>query len=142
MKKICRGLSRPLWRSRNLPAYAVFFLLGLLVALVAVETYAALRPVRCGPVWVGAADAPADVEAAIKLNPKRRAAGIILPSVVSIAARREDNKISSGSGFIIDRQGHIVTNKHVIKNVKAITVILADKRRFTATIRGTCSKGY
>jgi serine protease Do len=107
--------------------------LGLLVALVAMETYAALRP-------VGAVDTPADVETAIKLNPKRRAAGIILPSVVSIAARREDNKISSGSGFIIDRQGHIVTNKHVIKNVKAITVILADKRRFAATIRGTDSK--
>jgi len=133
MKEICRSLSRAESRGRNLPAYAVFFLLGLLVALVAMETYAALRP-------VGAADAPADVEAAIKLNPKRRAAGIILPSVVSIAARREDNKISSGSGFIIDRQGHIVTNKHVIKNVKAITVILADKRRFAATIRGTDSK--
>jgi len=133
MKEICRSLSRAESRGRNLPAYAGFFLLGLLVALVAMETYAALRP-------VGAAGTPADVEAAIKLNPKRRAAGIILPSVVSIAARREDNKISSGSGFIIDRQGHIVTNKHVIKNVKAITVILADKRRFAATIRGTDSK--
>ena len=133
MEKICKGLFRPERGGRKLLVPAGFFLLGLLVAFVAVDIYAALRP-------VGAADAPADVEAAIKLNPKRRAAGIILPSVVSIDARREDNKISSGSGLIIDRQGYIVTNKHVIKNAKAITVILADKRRFAATIRGTDSK--
>jgi serine protease Do len=42
-----------------------------------------------------------------------------------------------GSGIIIDRDGHILTNNHVIQNVDEIKVTLADKRSFEATVVGT-----
>ena len=44
---------------------------------------------------------------------------------------------SSGSGFIVDEQGHILTNNHVVSNATDITVTLNDKRTFKATVVGT-----
>ena len=45
--------------------------------------------------------------------------------------------LSAGSGFIIDKAGYIVTNNHVIDHSTKITVILPDKRKFTAKLIGT-----
>jgi serine protease Do len=42
-----------------------------------------------------------------------------------------------GSGIIVDKEGHILTNYHVVKDVDEIKVILADKRTFPAEIAGT-----
>lgn len=42
-----------------------------------------------------------------------------------------------GSGFIIDKQGHIITNNHVISGADTITVTLDDKREFKAKVIGT-----
>ncbi len=42
-----------------------------------------------------------------------------------------------GSGIIIDNQGHILTNYHVVADVDKLNVRLADKRRFDAEIVGT-----
>jgi serine protease Do len=44
---------------------------------------------------------------------------------------------SSGSGFLIDSVGHIVTNHHVVKDADRITVTLSDGRTFPAEIVGT-----
>jgi Do/DeqQ family serine protease len=44
---------------------------------------------------------------------------------------------SSGSGFIIDPEGHILTNNHVVSNAEDITVTLNDKRSFKAKVVGT-----
>jgi serine protease Do len=41
-----------------------------------------------------------------------------------------------GSGVIIDRQGHILTNEHVINGADKITVKLPDGREFKATVKG------
>jgi S1-C subfamily serine protease len=41
-----------------------------------------------------------------------------------------------GSGFVIDKQGHIVTNFHVIDGAKEIEVFLSDGRRATAEVVG------
>ena len=43
----------------------------------------------------------------------------------------------SGSGFIIDRQGFILTNYHVIEDADRITVTLADGRALRGEIVGT-----
>ena len=43
----------------------------------------------------------------------------------------------AGSGFIIDRDGFILTNHHVIENADRITVTLADGRAFRADVVGT-----
>jgi serine protease Do len=46
-------------------------------------------------------------------------------------------EISAGSGFIISKDGLVVTNNHVIDASRKITVKLPDKRSFTATLIGT-----
>ncbi|NOZ49130.1 MAG: trypsin-like serine protease [Chloroflexi bacterium] len=42
----------------------------------------------------------------------------------------------TGSGFVYDDQGHIVTNFHVIENANKVVVTLADGRTLDATIVG------
>jgi S1-C subfamily serine protease len=42
-----------------------------------------------------------------------------------------------GSGFIIDPQGHILTNYHVIAEARQVEVTLHDRKKYTATIVGT-----
>lgn len=44
---------------------------------------------------------------------------------------------TSGSGVIIDKDGYIVTNNHVVQDADSIQVILNDKRRYRARIIGT-----
>lgn len=43
----------------------------------------------------------------------------------------------SGSGFVIDRDGYVLTNYHVIESADRITVTLADGRAFRADVVGT-----
>jgi putative serine protease PepD len=41
-----------------------------------------------------------------------------------------------GSGFIIDKRGHILTNNHVVAKAQKITVTMADGRKIPATLVG------
>jgi Do/DeqQ family serine protease len=43
----------------------------------------------------------------------------------------------SGSGVIIDKNGYIVTNNHVVADANKIEVVLNDKRTYTAELIGT-----
>ena len=45
--------------------------------------------------------------------------------------------LTGGSGFIISRDGYILTNDHVVADADRLTVTLADKRVFTASIVGS-----
>jgi serine protease Do len=47
---------------------------------------------------------------------------------------------SLGTGFIIDKDGFILTNNHVVEKADEIKVKLSDEREFTATIIGRDSK--
>jgi serine protease Do len=49
---------------------------------------------------------------------------------------REFKQRSLGSGFIVDKEGFIVTNNHVVENADQIKVRLADEREFDAKIIG------
>src|SRR6202167_1762501 len=42
-----------------------------------------------------------------------------------------------GSGFVIDKEGHILTNYHVIAEARQVEVTLHDRKKFRATIVGT-----
>ncbi len=46
-------------------------------------------------------------------------------------------QVGTGSGVIISSDGYIVTNNHVVKDAKSISVILNDKRKFSAELVGT-----
>jgi len=67
-----------------------------------------------------------------------------LPSVVNITStavafdffNRPFPQQGQGSGFILDKQGHILTNNHVIDNAQRVEVTLADKHKYKATVVG------
>jgi S1-C subfamily serine protease len=42
-----------------------------------------------------------------------------------------------GSGFILDKQGHILTNYHVIAEARQLEVTLHNRRKYAATVVGT-----
>ncbi|MBB5357426.1 serine protease Do [Rhodanobacter sp. ANJX3] len=53
----------------------------------------------------------------------------------------EDQKHTSlGSGFIISRDGYVLTNNHVVDGADEVTVRLQDRRTFTAKVVGTDPK--
>lgn len=43
---------------------------------------------------------------------------------------------SVGSGVLVSKEGHIVTNRHVVRNADAIQVTLSDKRQLDAQVVG------
>jgi serine protease Do len=53
---------------------------------------------------------------------------------------REQVERSLGSGVLVTEDGYIITNNHVIAQAAQITVSLADKREFKATVVGTDPK--
>ncbi len=50
---------------------------------------------------------------------------------------RQRLRIGVGSGFIYDKEGHIVTNNHVVQDAETITVRLSDGSEYEADIVGT-----
>jgi serine protease Do len=83
-----------------------------------------------------------------------RAAQSVAPAVVSVNVRRRETVRPStffdlfsfgpysrdvqglGSGFIIDPQGLVLTNEHVVRGATEVFVTLADGRGFSATVAG------
>lgn len=54
--------------------------------------------------------------------------------------QRSRRATSLGSGFIIDTQGHVITNNHVIQDADQITVTLHDDTRLDAKVIGRDAK--
>ena len=59
----------------------------------------------------------------------------VLPSVVSIETMSTDGG-GSGSGFVIDPNGYLLTNNHVVADAMTIKVILNDGREYVAKVLG------
>ncbi|MFH2139075.1 MAG: trypsin-like peptidase domain-containing protein [Candidatus Omnitrophota bacterium] len=51
--------------------------------------------------------------------------------------KRKYKHMGLGSGVLIDAQGHIITNEHIINGADKITVTLGDGRRFFAHIKAS-----
>lgn len=54
--------------------------------------------------------------------------------------QREFRRRSLGSGFIINAEGYIVTNNHVVENASDIKVALSDKEEYDAKVIGRDAK--
>ncbi|REE94907.1 S1C family serine protease [Thermomonospora umbrina] len=55
--------------------------------------------------------------------------------VVSVEVRAGTSR-GTGSGFVLDRSGHVLTNAHVVDGGGEVTVVLPDRRRLDARIVG------
>jgi S1-C subfamily serine protease len=70
----------------------------------------------------------------------------VLPSVVNITSTMLVNNFffgavpqqGQGSGFVLDKTGHILTNYHVVEGAnRGVEVMLSNKRRYSAKVVGT-----
>ena len=82
----------------------------------------------------------ADAEYLLLTNIYQRAS----PSVVNIESRSAKGEgleadIKRGSGFIYDRQGHIITNAHLVKDAEALSVTLQNAYVVAAQLSGSDS---
>ena len=62
------------------------------------------------------------------------------PKINDFFKPQKPQQVSLGSGFIIDEDGFILTNNHVIEGAKEIVVTLADESSFDADVVGTDDK--
>jgi serine protease Do len=51
--------------------------------------------------------------------------------------RKPEFEQGSGSGFIVSKDGYILTNNHVVEDADRVTVRLLDRREFSAKVVGT-----
>ena len=116
--------------------------LGLVAGLIGggVGGWAAANATRGQTTVSSSAPAPAPNPGAT-LRPDgsiAKIAATALPSVVTIKTKSAQGS-GTGSGFVIDRDGHVVTNNHVVSSVADggdLTVELGDGTMLTATIVG------
>lgn len=107
------------------------FVLGIALGIVAVKAQESqsLEPLPAGAPYV-----PNDEETAI--------AGVyqqVVGSVVNIDVAGTDGGVmgaGTGSGFVIDVEGHIVTNNHVVENASYIEVSFVDGTTLQAELVG------
>jgi len=68
-----------------------------------------------------------------------------IPSVVNVSSRAVTFDFfyglvpqeGQGSGFVIDKDGHILTNYHVIADARQVEVTLHNRKKYKATVIGT-----
>jgi S1-C subfamily serine protease len=68
-----------------------------------------------------------------------------IPSVVNVTSRAMAFDFfygmvpqeGQGSGFVIDKEGHILTNYHVIADARQVEVTLHNRKKYKATVVGT-----
>ncbi|MFV0281438.1 MAG: S1C family serine protease [Rhodoblastus sp.] len=103
------------------------------------------------------ARAEAQVETQVVVRDQSALVARLLPSVVSVMTRAmvkappaSQTRVASssamraresfGSGFVIDKAGYILTNRHVVENAYEIVVTLSDKTSHRATLVGAGRK--
>ena len=82
-------------------------------------------------------DQPTDVELLRSIeNAFVSVANRSTPAIVGVISEDDEDHRQEGSGFIFRKDGHILTNEHVIRNAKTIKVQLIDESEFDAKLVG------
>jgi S1-C subfamily serine protease len=93
------------------------------------------------PVTPAPAEASAnELEAQVEAVYAQRAPAVVNISVVAIAYdffMRPVPQEGTGSGFVYDAEGHIVTNYHVVQGAESVSVALSNGEMYEAEIVGT-----
>jgi len=126
------------------PAVAgLALVLGLVGGAVGAALLDNVAPDRPGTVTTGQDGADTETAPPLTTSNKSvvRVADQLLPSTVQIVAAFEgENGGATGSGFVLDRQGHIVTNNHVVQSADEsdgeIEIVDQDGNRYVATVVG------
>jgi S1-C subfamily serine protease len=127
---------------RSLAALLVTAILGGVVAVGAVALLGGLDG-DTTVVTETAAPSPglAPTGAALSINEiyTRAAPGVVRVNATSTSTALGDQQPSSalGSGFVIDKTGHIVTNYHVVEGANKITVSFSNRDTVNAELLGT-----
>ena len=119
-----------------------------LVAAIALGFNASFGKPSTALLWTDRPIIPAPV--ALRPAPWVELAKQLKPAVVNINTKRTEegqpelqffgtfppHAVHSGSGFVINPNGYVVTNDHVVDNAAEIRIKLSDGREFAATIVG------
>ena len=130
------------------PSGAALLLIGVIVGGIAggatatlLDDYRGAAPTQSPPPTAIASSPPVTVPAGA--DPIVDVAREMLPSVVTVVNRlASGQQQSSGSGFVIDPRGYVVTNNHVVENARgggagaSFDVIFSDNRTQRATLLG------
>ena len=152
--------STPRHASRFLPIAVAILSLSAQAAAAQVAGAPTRTEMRERPGEVDLDDSPTIARALS--NAFRAAADRALPAVVQVAVERDARtpvaprqfpdffrffgipddqmqlppQVGTGTGFIFDGAGHIITNNHVVAGASRVRVRLVDGREFTATVTG------
>jgi S1-C subfamily serine protease len=94
------------------------------------------EPVPIPDAVLKAADADEQINIRVYANTNRGVVNITTAASSVGLFGDESSTGGSGSGFVIDREGHILTNYHVIENADTVQVTLADGSAHEAKIIG------
>jgi serine protease Do len=95
------------------------------------------EPVSVEPVQIDTANIETTITDAVeKIGPAVVTVVGNIPGQQSFFGRVPDQQVS-GSGVIINQQGYIITNNHVVEGTDQVAVILADGTQLDAEIVGT-----
>src|SRR6266540_349160 len=110
------------------------------VAVFLGAAFAASLPARAqAPMWTSAPHHRSGPGSFSDLAERARAAVVHVRGEVSdppAGADGERGRTSIGTGFIINRDGHVITNEHVVRGVTELRVRLYDGRELPACVAG------
>ena len=124
---------------------ALALVVGLLGGVGGSAVYLAVRDHANGPGSVAGGLSDVDTVSLPPLNNKEGSIAAVakelLPSTVQISAEYDGQAGgATGSGFVLDKQGHIITNNHVVASAAEdggpIEIVDQDGDRYDATLVG------
>jgi S1-C subfamily serine protease len=120
---------------------------GALMAADVVGDEPATTVIRPAALGTGAVSSDGGAEKALTARDiyRRDAPGVVFISARSVQETqspfelfpRSQENVSTGSGFVIDREGHVLTNAHVVAAATDVKVKFSDERTVAGKVIGT-----